>query len=838
MTNSKSILDFKQNHHYDLLNPLMRQYVDIKATCQSSILLFRLGDFYELFFEDAEIASSILGLVLTSRGKGSENVEIPMCGVPYHALEGYLTKLVSQGFTVALCEQLESPIDAKKRGGSKALVKREVVRIFTPSTIIEESMVDTALPNYLVSLVVGSNSSICTICCVDIGACEIGVFDTEISDLDSELEKLQPKELIVSKNDIENRDIAQILSPFGKKLLIQDKSWFSTTKAIRVIQDFYNIASIDSIGQLSKSQIQSIGAVLEYVNITQKTAGALPLPQIVNTSTFMSVDLATQRNLEIVSSNGDSGISLFSLLNHTVTKPGSRMLYKYLKNPLADLVQINQRLEVLNFFYNREQLLDKIRGYLNLTGDLERALAQISMCRFGLQDFLTIKTGLQIGGKIKETVNRLFDLEIPVLLRSIIGDIYDMSGLFSEINSAIKKENLPLNLNEGGFICADYHAKLSSLNSILGQNREGQNLLRLRYVKITGIENLKIQQNNVIGLFIEVPQRQAHKLDTSLFVHKQTTTTAVRFSTPELFELEKIFRETKHQAVALEHEILANLGAQIKEESKKVRLLGGALARLDVFCSLAKVALSNNYVMPKLTLEGATFIQKGRHPIVESVLGRKGDHFVPNDCIFNEQEKVWIITGPNMGGKSTFMRQNALIILMAHVGSFVPVQNAEICLVDKLFCRIGANDALSKGQSTFMVEMCETASILSQATPRSLIILDEVGRGTSTYDGIAIAAACVEYIAAKLKSRCLFATHYHELTQLASVLPGVANHTVAIKESNGEITFLYSIVPGTADKSYGIHVARIAGLPLEILNCANLILARLEKQHQTASFYE
>jgi DNA mismatch repair protein MutS len=838
MKECESTSDFKKRHHYDLLNPMMQQYVDIKETCQDSLLLFRLGDFYELFFQDAEVASSILNLVLTSRGKASEGIEIPMCGVPHHALEGYLTKLISQGFTVALCEQLESPVEAKKRGGSKALVRREIVRIFTPSTIIEESMVDTTLPNYLVALVIKDDAKQCTLCCVDVGACDISVFDIEILDVGAELEKLQPKELIISKHDVEHFSLDKVLEPFGKRLLVQDNSWFSLSKAVRVIQDFYEIASISSIGQLSKSQIQSIGVVLEYLNVTQKTRGALPMPQIINTSDFMSVDLATQRNLEIISSSAESGVSLFSVLNRTVTKSGSRLLYKYLKNPLSVVDKINARLEVTSFFYNNATLLKKVHNYLNLTGDLERSLTKISMHRFGLQDFLAIKTGIQMGSKIKETFSKLLNLDIPMLLQNILADIFDMSELHHEIHASIKRENLPLNLSEGGFICPDYHLKLSSLNALLKQNIEEQNLLRIKYAQITGVENLKIQQNNVVGLFIEVPQRQAHKVDTNLFTHKQTTTTSVRFITKELAELETNFRETKHQAVALEHEILACISEKIKAQSEKIRLLGNAFARLDLFCSFANVAGTMGYVMPILKPEGHTYIQKGRHPVIESVLRRSGDHFVANDCEFNDKKNIWLITGPNMGGKSTFMRQNALIVLMGQIGSFVPAEVAEIKVVDKLFCRIGANDALSKGQSTFMVEMCETASILAQATPRSLIVLDEVGRGTSTYDGIAIAAACVEYIAKKLQSRCLFATHYHELTQLSSVLPGVSNYTVEIKEIDEKITFLYSIVSGVADKSYGVHVARIAGLPADVLNRANSILKKLEVQHKAVNLCE
>jgi len=455
-----------------------------------------------------------------------------------------------------------------------------------------------------------------------------------------------------------------------------------------------------------------------------------------------------------------------------------------------------------------------------------------------LQDFLTVKNAIQIGGKIKEMFSKLLDLDIPHLMREILADICDMSELFHEINSAIKKEDLPLNLSDGGFICPNYHTKLDDLNSVLQNNAQKQNELRFYYAKSTGVENLKIQQNNIIGLFVEVPQKHAHKMDSNVFIHKQTTTTAVRFSTKELSHLERIFRETKHQSVALEHEILSIIASQIRARSEKIHLLGQALARLDVFCAFAKSAQENNYVMPNVILEGETFIKQGRHPVVEKVLSDSAGHFVANDCKFDDQHNVWLITGPNMGGKSTFMRQNALIVLMAQIGSFVPAESANIRVVDKLFCRIGANDALAKGQSTFMVEMCETASILTQGTSRSLIILDEVGRGTSTYDGISIAAACVEYITSQLKSRCLFATHYHELTQLSAFLPGVSNHTVAIKESDGKISFLYSIRDGVADKSYGIHVAKIAGMPAKVLERAESVLAKLEIQHSAVRLYE
>lgn len=816
------ISEFRHKFNYGILNPMMQQYVDIKYTFQDGLLLFRLGDFYELFFEDAKIASELLGLVLTSRTKGSD-AEVPMCGMPFHALESYLSKLIASGHKVAICEQLESPLDARKRGGK--IVRRGIVQVFTPGTLVDESMVDALVPNYLVA--VSLAGSICSVCFVDIGGCDIGVFDFPVHLLESELKKLQPKEILVSRKDFEAPELFSILSLYKKRVIVQANSCFGLSKAECSIKSFYSIVSTSSIGELSNSQLCSIGAVLDYLTITCNAGVKLPLPKIVNASEFMLVDLTTQRNLELFESSSTEH-SLFKVLNCTVTKPGSRMLFKYLKNPLAAVEPIKQRLDVTEFFHSKEQLLERVRANLALVPDLERSLARISLGRAQLSDFVAVNTSLKVSESLRALFAREGSLQIPLLLESILDGMHLAPNLRQELEAALKTDDLPLNISDGGFIRPGYHARLDELRKVIDSVVSEQARLRIEYVRSTGVDNLKIQQNNLIGMFVEVPIKQAHKVGQG-FTHKQTILSSVRFSTPELSALEGKLREAEAYRAAIELEILGRLSELIRSETDQLQSLGKSLAQIDLFCSLASCALKSSYVKPEVIAEGETIIKSGRHPVVEAILSKKAQQFIANDCKLSDLERVWLITGPNMGGKSTFMRQVALIIVMAQIGSFVPADFAKIAAVDKLFCRIGASDDIARGQSTFMLEMCETASILAQATPRSFILLDEVGRGTSTYDGVSIAAACVEYVASELGSRCLFATHYHELTRLEGSLAGVVNYTVAVEEVQAhDVVFLYRLQKGVAMKSYGIHVAKIAGLPKPLLRRAESILEQLE----------
>jgi DNA mismatch repair protein MutS len=810
--------EFREKFNYYSLNTLMQQYVDIKAECQDGLLLFRLGDFYELFFDDAAIASEILGLVLTSRTKGPD-AAIPMCGMPFHALGTYLPKLISSGYKVAICEQLESPLEAKSRGG-KAIVKRGIVQVFTPGTLIDESMVDAFIPNYLVGI--SSLEKSCSICFVDIGGCDIGVFDVCHDQLASEIEKLQPKEILVSRRDFDS--LSQVLSQYKGRLIVQADALFDIARSKRSIEEFYSIASISSIGQLSSSQMRSLGAVVQYLNLTHNAKVKLPLPKLMHSSEFMLIDLVTQRNLELVKADAFEH-SLFGVLNKTVTKSGSRLLFKYIKSPLVDVESVEQRLCVVEFLLKDKKLLEHIRNTIGLVPDLERSLARISLGRALLKDFLTVKIALQVADSLKRTFARYEG--VPLLLELILSAIQAMPELFMELDLALKTEDVPLNPSEGGFIKGSYNAKLDDLRRSIEVSFVEQSRLRSEYARITGIEALKIQQNNLVGMFVEVPIKQAHKVGNNFF-HKQTTLNSARFSTLELSELEKALRDARLQASSLELEILSQLSELICTSMQNLQSLGSSLAQLDVLCAFALCAARYSYVRPKFSSEGKSLIKAGRHPVVEKMLAKAAKQFVANDCNLSSEERIWIITGPNMGGKSTFMRQVALITVMAQIGCFVPADYAELAIVDRLFCRIGASDDIARGQSTFMVEMCETASILAQATKNSLIVLDEVGRGTSTYDGLSIAASCVEYIANKLGSKCLFATHYHELTRLGQALPGVVNYAVATEEGQG-VVFLYSVVKGVAAKSYGIHVATIAGLPKEVIERAKSILLQLEE---------
>lgn len=821
---------FKLKNDYGSLNPLMRQYIDIKMQYQDCLLFFRLGDFYELFFEDAKIASNLLNLFLTTRNKNAEK-EIAMCGMPFHSLNTHVKKLLESNYKVAICEQIESPLEAKKRG-SKSLVKRCVQQILTPGTIVDESILNINQPNYIVSIKLSQDENECFFCFADVGASEIGSFSCIIFEVESEIEKLSPREILISTSDYQNQILIKVLHPFKDKVVTRDDAFFSLTKNKRVIENFYNIQTCKSIStNLSSSNIKVIGVILDYIAINQKKNIFLPKPIIINTKNFLLLESSTQKNLEIISSGeGGKKNTLFSILNKTVSKEGSRLLYRYLIRPLIDIDQIKDRLKLTRFFYKNKDLKYFVQQHLKIGGDAKRSLAKISMKKFDLQDFVNIKNTLEISRVIKDKFmcirNDISDF--PSLLDSLMSQMLQNFEIEKEICSTLKIGQLPISTSQGGFINPSYHPMLKDLTEKISFYQKKKQLLSQRYKNITGVESLKIQNNNVIGTFIEVPIKQSHKVNNKIFIHKQTTINTSRFITQELLDLSKELLNFSTQSIDLENKILNDLSEQILEYGLQIEKLCNTLAVLDVFCSFAQVAFDNEYVEPKMYLNENTIITQGRHPIIEKSLKSRAKDFIPNDCSFFNNQEILIITGPNMGGKSTFLRQNAIIVLMSQIGSFVPAREAKISVVDKIFSRIGANDNLSKGQSTFMLEMIETSSILSQATKSSLIILDEIGRGTSTYDGVSIAAACVEYLSKYLGSKCLFATHYHELVELENQLNNVVNYTTSIREDNKDIAFDYIIKKGKANKSYGIHVAKIAGLPEFVIERAKQILKKLE----------
>ena len=803
------------------LTPMMQQYMNIKEQHKDCLLLFRMGDFYELFFDDATIAANILGIALTKRGNINGS-EIPMCGIPHHALNNYLSKLTDADLKIAICEQLESPEEAKKREGAKAVVKREVVRIITPGTIIEDGLIDDNRHNYLLSIT--KNKSNCAICYIDLATCSISITEIDIKHVSSELAKLNPKEILLSDNFQLDQNMLHILAAYKGKLVYQVDSNFDYIKCAARIKDIYQIHSLDALGNLSKLQISAIGAILEYLSITQKAnIPELTFPKIINISDHMQIDAGTRRNLEITKTltSGYKG-SLLDILDICITKSGKRLLLDWVSNPLANINIIQDRLNITEFFYKNQNLISKIRLILKQISDIERALSRIAMKRAFPRDLTAIKFALTHSLELKEL---LFNAKADNLIYENL--IYE-SEIFDLIDSSIN-ENAPINPSDVGIIKPSYHPRISELSKIIYDSSSVIQELQIKYRAETGIDNLKISHNNIFGFFVDVTAKASSKIQNDKFIHKQTLASSVRYITTELKELESKIINAKALMLGLERELFADICRRILIYKEQLLSMSRNISEIDVFCSFARLAKERSYVRPEITNDTSFDIKDGKHPIVEVNLKSSAGNFVPNSCNLSDHEKLWLITGPNMAGKSTFLRQNALISIMAHIGSFVPASFAKIGLIDKLFSRIGAADDLSNGNSTFMVEMIETSAILNQSTDRSLIILDEVGRGTSTYDGVSIAWSSLEYIHNNIGARALFATHYHELTELEKLLPNLKNYTIKISENDGKIMFLHNIIPGAADKSYGIHVAELAGIPKQVTRRAKQILQKLER---------
>lgn len=822
---------FKQKYKYDEATPVMKQYLDVKFVHLECLVLFRMGDFYELFYEDATIASRILGIALTRRGKSGDE-EISMCGVPHHALENYLNKLLADGFKVAICDQLETPEQAKKRGGYKAVVERNVTRIITPGTIFEDSLLEDAQPNYLCAITIIKEKA--SICWLDISTAEIAVTSLLAADVINEIARLQPKEILLSEKHRQSSIASFISNNLDKLISFQVDSFFAPAKCETIINKFYQINSTLAIGELDACMISAIGAVLEYISVTQKeNTPDLQLPKIVNFNKHMSIDSSTRQNLELISSVNGSKSTLFNIINSTLTKPGSRLLYRFLSAPLINKDEIDHRLNITSFFKENISLCEVLRESLKKTADLERCVSRLNMNRCTPRDLLSIMQTIEVAEKIYSQISsgsgNALSLEIEELARPLIGN----SEIYTMIEESIKEE-APNILTDGNYIKHSYHPKVKELHELITNASYHVEKLRDRYRALTGIDTLKINHNNVLGLFIDVTMRNVDKMNGDDFIHRQSTANSARYTTIELQELESKIVNAKQLVISLEREIFDQIVGAVQEKSAYLYALAESLAHIDVFCSFAHTAFTRNYCRPTLTENIEFNVKAARHPVVEAALAKTASSFIANDCELNFDERIWLLTGPNMAGKSTFLRQNALIAIMAQTGSFIPADSAVIGITDKIFSRIGAGDNLSSGQSTFMVEMIETASILSQSTKNSLIILDEVGRGTSTYDGVAIAWAVLEHIHDKIRARCLFATHYHELTKMDKILPALKNYTIAIDETDEKITFLHKIVKGAADKSYGVHVATIAGLPVSVIKRSYELLKKFEKDSAQA----
>jgi DNA mismatch repair protein MutS len=815
--------------------PVMAQYLQVKAAHPGCLLFYRMGDFYELFFDDAEKASATLGIALTKRGKHMGQ-DIPMCGVPVHAADGYLQRLIRHGHRVAVCEQLEDPAEARKRG-SKAVVRRDVVRLVTPGTITEDNLLEASANNYLAALALNRGDGELAIAWADISSSELSVMTTGVNVLAADLARLEPREIVVADSLLANQEMAALLAQCGSAITPVVASRFDSIAAERRIKDHFQVAAVDAFGAFSRAEISSLGGLIDYITLTQVgRAPHLRFPRREVRGSSMSIDAATRANLELMRTvSGESKGSLLASIDETITAAGARLLAERLANPLADVAAINNRLEAVSFFHGDGLRRDKVRTALRPAPDIERALGRLSVGRGGPRDVAAIGAGLDAAEALAQLLRGIDELAVPPA--DIAADCAALAAADLELSARIAAtlaSDLPILTRDGGFVRQGFSPELDEARTLRDETRQVIASLQSDYAGETGIKSLKIRHNNMLGYFIEVASPHAAILQQGEFlgkyVHRQTVANAMRFVTVELSALEQKILSAASRALALELEIFAALSEAVLARRAHLSAVARAIAKIDVAAALATLAARAKYVRPEVDSSTAFEVTRGRHPVVEAALRASAQSFIANDCdLSTGGRRLWLLTGPNMAGKSTFLRQNALIVILAQIGSFVPAERAHVGVVDRLFSRVGAADDLARGRSTFMVEMVETAAILNQATERSFVILDEIGRGTSTFDGLSIAWAAVEHIHAVNRCRALFATHYHELTMLAERLPHLANATVKVREWQGDIVFLHEVGPGVADRSYGIHVAKLAGLPEAVIARAGEVLKLLEE---------
>ena len=806
----------------------MAQYLGIKEQYKDALLFYRMGDFYEMFFDDAVAAAEALDIALTKRGKHLGK-DIPMCGVPVHAAENYLLTLIRKGFRVAVCEQMENPADAKKRG-SKSVVKRDVVRLVTPGTLTEDSLLEARRHNFLAAFALVRDEG--ALAWADISTGAFHVAPCPLARLSPELARLAPQELLVSTTH--EADLAEIANDLGLSLTPLSAASFDSASAQKRLQSLFKVATIDAFGKFSRPEVAALGAIIDYLDITQK--GNLPIlrpPRREDTTRKMQIDTATRRNLELTEalSGGRDG-SLISVIDHTVTAPGARLLEQRLSGPSRDLGEIIQRHDAVEYLLQNTSHRSALRDALKKVPDMDRALSRLSLGRGGPRDMAAIRVALSQAA----TIERLIEKDAPDLLRNSAKHLVGHDRITGLLEKALV-EDPPLLSRDGGFIAAGFDRELDEARRLGSEGRSIIAEMQAQYARQTGISSLKIKHNNVLGYFVETTAKHADKMLSpplgETFIHRQTTANAVRFTTVELSDLERRILNAGNHALEIEKRHYSALSDTILEHAGAIGAAASALAEIDHNTAFAELAASENWCRPKMDESRAFEIVGGRHPVVEIALRKQGANpFVANDCCLSDKQQgaaIWLLTGPNMAGKSTFLRQNALMALLAQAGAFVPAQRAHIGLVSQLFSRVGAADDLARGRSTFMVEMVETAAILTQADNRALVILDEIGRGTATYDGLSIAWATLEHLHDVNSCRALFATHYHEMTALADKLEGVSNATVAVKEWEGEVIFLHEVRKGAADRSYGVQVARLAGLPEAVVDRARAVLEVLEK---------
>ncbi len=808
--------------------PMMEQYLTIKNKHKDALLFYRMGDFYELFFEDAIAASKALDITLTKRGK-TNGMDIPMCGVPFHSADNYLPKLIKKGFNVAVCEQTET-IEEAKSNLKKGPLKREVVRIISPGTLTEDNLLDRNANNFLgaISDVDGSIS----ISWVDVST---GCFKSR------NLQKENNQKQLLT-NLLLRMNFSEILVSDAMELNIISEEWHSIIKkqssslfhyssCLQQICSYFSIMSLEGIGKFSDGEVIAAGVLLSYLKLTQ--CGKLPILSMIKNESennFLEIDYFTQKSLEILSNlSGETKGSLIASIDETKTAGGARLLKQRITEPFYKVVEIEKRYNLINWFLNNDIDIFKLQNNLENIPDIERSLSRISLLRGSPKDLSILCNGLLNVKQIYEIIILFTDrLNQAPLLNNILNQISVDYSLFEDIKNSLKKD-LPVSTKEGGFIRDGYDDNLDKLRNLRNNELEEITKLQNKYSDLTNVNSLKIKYNRMLGYHIEVRAVHDKALrDKDIFIHRQTTAQTSRFTTIELNEAENQLINSYDKSISIEMDIFKNFTNQIINEGKKILDIASAISELDIGIMVVKQSKDRDYVCPKILENKTLEIIEGRHPVVETQMKLSENSFISNDCILNKDDFLWLITGPNMAGKSTYLRQNALIVIMAQAGLFVPAKEANIGVFDKIFSRVGASDDLAKGQSTFMIEMIETSLILNTASEKSLVILDEIGRGTATFDGLAIAWSVLDYLHNKIKPRTLFATHYHELTSLKEDLNHLSCHKMSIKEWNNSIIFMHKIIEGEADKSYGIHVAQLAGLPFEVIKKATQLLSKLE----------
>ncbi|WP_162726636.1 DNA mismatch repair protein MutS [Agrobacterium sp. fls2-241-TYG-188a] len=818
--------------------PMMEQYIEIKANNPGSLLFYRMGDFYELFFDDASEASRALGITLTKRGQHLGQ-DIPMCGVPVHAADDYLQKLILRGYRVAVCEQVEDPAEAKKRG-SKSVVRRDVVRLVTPGTLTEEKLLSPTESNYLMALarIRGSAEAQFALAWIDISTGVFRLAETTLTRLLADIWRIDPREVIVADSLFHDEELKAVFDVLGRVAVPQPAVLFDSATAEGRVARYFGVSTLDGFGTFSRVEMAAAAAAVAYVEKTQiAERPPLGLPERESAASTLFIDPATRANLELTKTlSGERDGSLLHAINRTVTGGGARLLAERLMSPLTDPAKINARLDAVSYLLDDVALSDGLRDALKQVADMPRALSRLALDRGGPRDLGALRLGLAAAADVAELLDRGL---LPDELADALADLKALPATLCAMLGATLADELPLLKRDGGFVRDGFDPELDEIRALRDQSRRVIAGLQLQYSEETGIKSLKIKHNNVLGYFIEVSAGNADVMMAgdeakARFIHRQTMAGAMRFTTTELADLESRIANAAAQALSMELQAFDRMVQAVVAQAEVIKAGALALARIDVAASLAYLAAEQAYCRPVIDDSMMFRIKGGRHPVVEQALRRQSTGpFIANDCdlsaaIGDRNGAIWLLTGPNMGGKSTFLRQNALIAILGQIGSFVPADSAHIGIVDRLFSRVGASDDLARGRSTFMVEMVETAAILNQATDRSLVILDEIGRGTATFDGLSIAWAAVEHLHEANRCRGLFATHFHELTVLSEKLPRLSNATMKVREWEGDVIFLHEVGPGAADRSYGIQVARLAGLPASVVERAKDVLTKLE----------